>query len=370
VAGKWIKTRTPGVYQQKDTRTGKPRYKAAFRDSRGVVTSRTFERLRDAEQHLADMRVKRALGSLPNMSKSRHTVAELFAHMIFTGRQRPSTRAWYEARWAKHVAPVFASRRVSSVSRSELATFLRDLESRTSLATRRAVQQLLHKMFAVAVDSEWLARNPADGIQMPPPLVREARFLTDEDVSRIADEISPRYRALVWTLAVGGLRVGEACALRVKNVGRGIRVVENSVEIRGAKIPGAPKTPRSERLVPIPPSLRRMLLEHIRTYSDPSDGEALVFQTPNGAQIGQNVWRKRVFQPAARRAGIDPVPRVHDLRHTAAALMLRHGITPFEVARVLGHSTVNMIERVYGHLYESALQTKVDGLEVLFGDDR
>lgn len=366
MAGRWMRTRTPGVYVQNDTRTGNPRYKAAFRDSRGVVTSRTFVRLRDAEQHLAEIRVKRAIGALPDASLNRHTVEELFRHMLDTGRQRPSTRAWYEARWTKHVAPVFAKRRVNTVGRSELAEFLADLESRTSLPTRRAVQQLLHKLFAVGVRSEWLSRNPADAIDMPAPVMREARFLTEEEVGRIATEVPCRYEALVWTLAVGGLRVGEACALRVKNIGCGIRVAENSVEVRGTKTLGVPKTLGSERLVPIPPSLQRLLEGHISAYSNPSDGHAFVFQTSTGAQIGQNVWRKRVFQPAARRAGIDPAPRVHDLRHTAAALMLKHGMTPFEVARVLGHSSVTMVERRYGHLYESALQSKVDGLDAVF----
>jgi hypothetical protein len=85
VGGRWTRTRTPGVYQQKDVRTGKPRYKAASRDSRGVVTSRTFDRFRDAEQHLADMRVRHAMGSLPDMSKSRRSVAEFFAPYVGDG---------------------------------------------------------------------------------------------------------------------------------------------------------------------------------------------------------------------------------------------------------------------------------------------
>lgn len=39
MAGQWVRTRTPGVHVQEDSRTGKPRYKLAFRDARGVVTS-------------------------------------------------------------------------------------------------------------------------------------------------------------------------------------------------------------------------------------------------------------------------------------------------------------------------------------------
>jgi integrase len=44
---------------------------------------------------------------------------------------------------------------------------------------------------------------------------RKARFLDEMEVERIASETPDRYRALKWTLAVGGLRIGEATVLRV-----------------------------------------------------------------------------------------------------------------------------------------------------------
>jgi integrase len=224
--------------------------------------------------------VKKATGSLPDVSKSRHTVNELFEHLWKTGRQRPSTMAWYESRWTKHVEFLLGSRRVDSVRRSELETFLTDLEARSSLATRRAVQQPVHKLFAVAVRSEWIQRNPADGIEMPAAHPRDARFLTEDEVRRVAGEVVPRYRALVWTLALAGLRIGEATALRVKNLNGTIRVVENAPEVRGRKLSGHTKTAGSERVVPIPPSLRKMLHEHVTTYGNRFDPESYVFTTP------------------------------------------------------------------------------------------
>lgn len=76
-------------------------------------------------------------------------------------------------------------------------------------------------MLAVAVRSEWIVRNPADGIEMPQGEVqREVRVLTDDEVERLADEVPPRYRALVLMLTETGARPGEAFALRVKNLKR------------------------------------------------------------------------------------------------------------------------------------------------------
>ena len=81
------------------------------------------------------------------------------------------------------------------------------------------------------------------------------------------------------------------------------------------------------------------------------------------APIGQGNFRKCVLQPAARRAGVKDVT-THDFRHTAISLWLKRGLTPFEVAGMVGHTDLRMIESRYGHLYEHALQEKIDRLAV------
>jgi integrase len=373
MAGKWERTKFPGVYAQRDLRTGKERYKAAFRNARGIVTSKTFSPrdfkypLREAKAHLEDMHRAGRENRLPDTSKSRKTMAQLWEHVQTVNRARPSTRAWYESRWTNHVEPRLGGRKVSEVRRSELEELLADVERRTSEQTRRAVQQLVHKLFAVAVRSEWIVKNPADGIDMPPPRPRRVEEpLSQEQVAAIANEVPMRYHALVWTLAVAGLRIGEATALRVKNLDGSIRVVENAPEVRGKKLNGHTKTAGSERVVPIPPSLRQMLHDHVATFANRFDPEALVFTGEHGTQIGQNNFRKRVFQPAAARAKVKPVPTVHDMRHAAASLALSHGLTPYEVAKMLGHADTKMVEKTYGHLYKSAFQAKVDALDALF----
>ncbi len=378
MAGNWRqttgKTGMRGVYWQIDKRTGKRRYKAVYRDARGATTSQTFspnewsDPLRQVKRHLTDIHTARAKGTLPDVSKERKTVAELWDHFLKTSRARPSTRAWYTARWTKHVKPIFGIRKIGTIKRSEIEEFYADLEAKTSLATRRAVQQLVHKLLAVAVRSEWLQRNPADGIEMPAARTRQPRFLTENEVRKIADEVPHRYRVLVWTLAVAGLRVGEATALRVKDINGTIRVRENSPEVGGRKIIGPTKTDGSERIVPVPPFLRQLLHDHLDQFQPRwrFTPDAFVFTGEHGGQVRQGNFRKRVFQQAARRVKLNPVPTVHDLRHSSASLWLKAGLSTFEVAKLLGHSTTAMVEKTYGHLYEAPLQEKVDRLEGVF----
>jgi integrase len=59
----------------------------------------------------------------------------------------------------------------------------------------------------------------------------------------------------------------------------------------------------------------------------------------------------RVFQELLETCGL-PKIRFHDLRHTAASLMLNNGIPPIVVSRRLGHSKVSTTLDVYGHLLD------------------
>ena len=67
--------------------------------------------------------------------------------------------------------------------------------------------------------------------------------------------------------------------------------------------------------------------------------------------------------PAAERVGIEGFT-TYDLRHTAISRWLLRGLTPWEVSKMVGHTTVKMIEDRYGHLYKSELQKRVDRLGV------
>jgi integrase len=164
------------------------------------------------------------------------------------------------------------------------------------------------------------------------------------------DEVEPRYKAFLWTLALGGLRPAEAIALQVRNVNGTIYVEEG-------------KTEGSTRDVPVHERLRPILTEHLNTFSNRFDPDSLVFTTTAGYPISQNNFLRRVFKPAVERAGIlnaaGVAPVVYDLRHTAATEWLRLGFSEWEVAGMLGHTSPAMVRKVYGGQYPDALQKKM-----------
>jgi integrase len=343
-------------------------YKVYWRDPSGKVRTKTFGRSADAKRYAREVEHRKDTGSYVDPAAGNITLAEAFDHMMATATHlRPSTRELYAMHGRLYLAGgSLGARPIRTIGKADVREFLAELAASRGAATVDAVKRLLHRTLEVAVEEDRIARNPAHGVRVARPERREARFLTEDEVAAIAAELPERYRALVWTLAIGGLRIGEASALRVGNVeDTHIRVVESSAELAGRKITTAPKTGKA-RTVDIPSELRQMLRAHITTYSNAFDPDALVFTGPDGGQIRQNTFRKRDFQPAADRAGITPIPTVHDLRHTAASFMARSGFTLLEAASQLGHSATTMTVR-YSHVFPQERQAKAARLGTLIG---
>jgi hypothetical protein len=70
---------------------------------------------------------------------------------------------------------------------------------------------------------------------------------------------------------------------------------------------------------------------------------------PGGGDLDLHNFRNREWTPAQRAAGIEPLRRVYDFRHTFATFALRAGISTFDLSRYMGAS-LTMIDRHYGHL--------------------
>jgi integrase len=342
-------------------------FMVSYRDPTGDQHTKSFARRRDAESFARRVEVDKEDGRWSDPAAGRISVEEFWSHFLATSHHlRPTTRALYETH-GKYILAAFGNRKLSSIRKPDVKEFVSDLVLEgKGQATLVQVIKLLRRLLQVAVEEERIARNPAHDVTVPQPIRRDARYLSSEEVDAIAEEIAPRYRTLVYFLAYTGLRIGEASALRVRNLDLAegvLRVVESSPEVAGRKVTGETKT-RKGRAVHVGPQLRQMLKEHLTRYGRPLDPDAFVFTGDRNAQIRQNAFRSRIFQPAARRAGIHPTPTVHDLRHTAASLMAKSGYSLREAQEELGHSHTTMTDR-YTHLFPSDAEERVARLDSL-----
>jgi integrase len=172
------------------------------------------------------------------------------------------------------------------------------------------------------------------------------RFLTVPEINALAKAMDPRYRSVVLVGCWGGLRMSELLGLKPERVdittGR-VRITENLVESEGHLYTETCKTRASVRSVTLP-MVARVALE------DTNMGE-YVWEAPKGGPVRLSSWRSRYWYPAVERSGIQRA-RPHDMRHTAAALMIASGAKSLEISRRLGHSSVAFTLDVYGHLFE------------------
>jgi integrase len=230
----------------------------------------------------------------------------------------PSTRDLYEREWRLHTRPYLGKRRLESLKRLDVEAWIAELAARGHgpSAIEHAFRTL-RRILSAAVDADILARNPASGVKAPKAPQHGMRFLTDTELWAIAEAVEPRYRALILLLGLCGPRIGEAIALTVDDVNlllRRVSITKAATELRGHIKVGGTKTGKS-RSVSLPQVVIEAIEAHL-TEVPPGPG-GLTFTSDHGAMIRRTNFRRRVWLPAVREAGIaGPLPRVHDLRHT------------------------------------------------------
>jgi integrase len=238
-----------------------------------------------------------------------------------------------------------------------------------------------HRVFHIALEQavDWglIARNPCDAVTPPRVERREMEPLTGEQAyilfesSAGADPLHP-----LWVfICSSGVRIGEALGLRWKDVdleARTAHIVQTVGRINGGKIIfGTPKSASSRRLITLTELAVKPLRKHRikqnewRLQLGPAwQNHDLVFPSEAGRpwEPSRVLYR---FHKALTKAGI-PKRRVHDLRHTAATLMLEEGVPLKVVQEMLGHSSYNLTANVYQHVSESMQRQAAVAVDALF----
>ena len=130
-------------------------------------------------------------------------------------------------------------------------------------------------------------------------------------------------------------------------------------DVGGKIMLGTPKS-HLARTVPLP----RFLAAELAASVQGKNPDGLVFTTVSGSVVRSANWRQKVFLPARKQAGISDRFRIHDLRHTAAALMIQAGYPPKMLQEILGHASITTTLDLYGHLYPGDMDKYADRLDV------
>lgn len=327
-------------------------YRARVYHRSKYVTGATFRRRTDAVAWERRQKDALAAGTWVPPADADVTVRDwVDSWWAARALRKPSTVARYRSLLDRYVLPEWGRRPLVGIAPMEVQKWASELAEKKSVSTARQALVLLRGALAAAVLEGRLTRNPAAGIRLPRVPAGEPRPLTHEEVWRLADQMTGRDRVLLLVLAYGGLRWGEAAALRVGDVsddGRRLRVSEAVSDVGGKLYVGTVKD-HEARSVVLPKSVAVELLEWIE-HTHPG---SLLFPASNGSYLRNGNWRRNVLTPTART--IDRLVTPHKLRDTAATLAIQAGASVTTVARMLGHENPSTTLRHYAGYFPDDL---------------
>jgi integrase len=340
------------------------RWQATVRiDSR--ERSKTFGTKREAEDWVAQLKAAVARGEYLDPSAGRALFGEIAAAWLASNpNKRPTTYARDAAVIRTHLLPAIGEVPIGKLRPSHAKAVVdRMVVKGLAPKTMTTNYGVLRAICAWAVADDMIARTPCRGVRLPEVRNSGKPVAGADDVRRLIDAIDPEYRAAVH-LGVMGLRLAEVVGLRIGSIDflrRTLTVRDTINEVEGRFVDGTGKTEAAQRTLSVPQSVLDVLAEHIRRTGR-SDPSALLLQAPGGGPIRATNFRRRVYNPALHKAGLEGLT-FHRLRHSAGHLMREAGVPLEVIQKRLGHRSIRTTADVYGSLPESVDRAVADQLE-------
>jgi integrase len=277
---------------------------------------------------------------------------------------RGATVLDYRWQLSNHLLPFFHAHQLSDITVAEVDRY-REFKVREGALSAESVNKTITRLgqiLAVAEERDLITRNPVRvntrNRKLKARRARPVYLDSAEQIVALLDaatelDAAPNARtagrrALIATLVFAGLRIGEATALRWRDVDLA----------RGRITVGASKTDAGVREVDILPVLADELATH-RHADSAAEADELIFPTSAGTRRDKDNARERVIRPVVRRAdelleerGQQPLPEgvtAHKLRHTFTSILFVRGVDPPTVMQQLGHTDAAFTLRVYAH---------------------
>lgn len=266
----------------------------------------------------------------------------------------------YKAIADHHIIPTLGPKKVASILPGDIDRLMSEkMDSGLSVSTVRRIRSVLAQALDQGVRWGSVTRNVASLTRPPKATRKEGRTLTPEQARHLLDTLKGHRSETLYALMLStGLRRGEALGLKWDD----FNPKEGTVSIRrqltrenGSLATKDTKTARSRRSINLPTRVVEDLKAHkVRQARERLElGPAwqdtgYIFTSSVGTPLDpRNLNRE--FKIVCQKASLgDWHP--HELRHSAASLMLAQGVKIQVVSEVLGHSSIRMTADVYGHI--------------------
>ena len=274
-----------------------------------------------------------------------------------------------------HLIPYFGKMNIADIRPIHIQQYINQAAQKYAPETVKKDYNALNLIFQTAVDNQLCSKSPlTKSIKLPKYETRvQKQAYTQEQYDMAYDFAKGWQNGLsIMLLLETGISRSELLGLRWEDldtenkclrINQGLVVYHSDEQDKLVMESSGLKNKFRKRAVPITDDeLWERLCSIPRTVE--VNGETVspenVFYSPEGKPYQPNNWSNRVFKPfmKALHKKYPDIPELspHELRHTRATLWIAQGIDPYMVARLLGHSDLKMLTKIYDHTSEETLR--------------
>jgi len=344
----------------------------------GKTRQRYFNTEGQAADALNEMLYELRHGTL--ITEKDQTVKQHFEHWleVHKTKVRWTTYLGYRRILNNHILPILGNRSLQRLSARDLdSLYARKLDEGLTPRTIEGIHLVIHMALKQAVRWRLVARNVSEDASPPRETQsHERQIVTPEQAQQLlAAAKGHRLEAMITLALSTGMRRGELLALRWRDIDfqhKSLYVQRSVNRLPGGYRVTEPKTASGKRKITLPQFVIEALQQHrirqleAKLKAGPAwEEHDLVFCNMKGRFLNtQSLFV--LFSSLLKKAGL-PHMRFHDLRHSAATILLAMGVPIKVVQELLGHRDIGTTLNVYGHVLASMQQEAMDKLDDLFG---
>jgi integrase len=321
------------------------RWRARYYDDDGKQHERNFERQADARRWLDEQTAKLVTGTHVTPRTARTTVGEWCDTWLEGYRGNRSSTVRQAETHLVRIRAAFGVMQLSAVRPSHVRTWTAQLAAE-GLAESYvyALHARLAQVYSDAVHDGLVAKSPCSRRTSPAAGKQRAYVATTEQVWALHDAFPAHLQAGILLGAFAGLRLAEACGVRLTDVDFMRGIIAPAVQYPAEPL----KTETSKTAIPIPHELALELSAHVAATTRRGDW---VLANEWGQQLGPWVLERAMRAARAKVPGLPPGFRFHDLRHYFASLLIASGSDVKVVQARLRHASAKTTLDTYGHLW-------------------
>lgn len=357
--------------EKRISKEGTTSYRVKIRIKGNPHETATFTRLTDARRWVQTTEAAIQEGRHFKTSEAkRRTMSEMIDRYIErvlplkpkSERDQKRQLLWWKRELGAYTLADVTPTRLADARDKLLSTPVGKAKKKRSPATVVRYMSALSHAYSVCVNEwGWLEDSPMRKVRKPTEERGRVRFLSDEERKILLDAARSHNSPVIYPVVVlalsTGMRQGEIMNLRWQDINLESGTITLH-ETKNGERRVAPLVGHAYDMIHDLSKVRRIDTDLLFPATRPT--------LTKGKPIYAPIYIRKIWREVIKDAGIEDF-RFHDLRHSAASYLAMNGATLREIADVLGHKTLQMVQR-YSHLSEAHTRQVVASMNAkIFG---